>query len=49
MAGGLFIPLPPLDLFDGKANLEPNLHAGFRRPTVILKKDFMVEDTGEQC
>ena len=35
----LYVPLPPLDLFDGVARNEPNLHAGFRRPTIVIRKD----------
>ena len=44
-----YVPLPPLDLFDGKANVEPTLHAGFRRPTLIMKKDFAFDADDANC
>ena len=44
-----YIPMPPLDLFDGKAHVEPNLHAGFRRQNLMRNKDFYANEEDSVC
>ena len=44
-----FVPLPPLDLFDGKTNHDRGLPTGFRRPTMIAKKFTVFEEQEPNC
>jgi hypothetical protein len=44
-----FVPLPPLDLFDGKTNHDRGLPAGFRRPTMLAKNFTVLEEQEPVC
>ena len=44
-----YVPMPPLDLFDGKAHVEPNLHPGFRRQNLMRNKDFLMNEEDQVC
>lgn len=44
-----YLPLPPLDLFDGIGVEEANIHAAFRRKTYQFSQGFSAGNDDQTC